>query len=515
MAEGKERRIEQINGKPGYSRDGTALDSQTYLSGQWTRFQRGRPKKMGGWKEVSNNLPNIIRGANVGSRDGLDYLYGFARNKAWLSVTNPLVTTSVAVDATLPDLPDEDAYTFQSDFIYDTTGSGIVNILLHAGRNVAAIDDRTNSPVYISNANTSPAVFTKLDDGTGNEVAVSGGVVVLQPFVFAYGNDGLIKNSTANNPNNWVVDVSTEANEVNVAGTKIVKGLPLRAGASAPAGLFWSLDSLIKVSRQGTEFRYDTVSAQTSIISPNSPIEYDGVYYWIGTDRFLMYNGTVQEVPNQQNFNWFFDNLNYAQRTKVWGMRNSRYGEIWWFFPFGEATECTHAIIYNVREGCWYDTLHPRSAGASPRVLKYPVTYGNELNISGKYSAFVEEYGKDAIQDGKQNAIAANFETYEFGYPTGGAVQEMPYGNDYWTRLIRVEPDFVQTGNMTMQVRGREFAKSPVTTSETYEFSPETEKIDLRQQCRHIRLLFESNELGGDFHMGRVILHTETGDVRS
>jgi len=509
------RRIDQINSKPGYSRDGTALDSQTFLEGQWTRFQRGRPKKIGGWKEISSNLPDIMRGANVGSRDGLDYLYGFAKNKAWVSVTTPQVSTSVAVGQALAGLADEDAYTFQSDFIYDATGTGISNLIIHGARNVVAIDDRTNTPVYVATANVSPVVPVPVDDGAGGTVEVSGGVVVLQPYVFAYGNDGLIKNSSSNNPNDWQVTLSSEANEANVAGTKIVKGLPLRGGASSPAGLFWSLDSLIKVTKAGTEFRYDTVSAQTSILSPHAPIEFDGVYYWIGTDRFLMYNGTVQEVPNQQNMNWFFDNLNYAQRTKVWAMRNTRYGEIWWFFPFGNATECTHALIYNVRESCWYDTAHGRSAGTSPRVLKYPVAFGNVKNVTNNYSLFVEEFGHDAVQNGEQQSIRAHFETGEFGYPTGGAVQEQPYGNDYWTRLIRVEPDFVQSGNMVMTVKGREFATTPPLESAPYVFTPETEKIDLREQRRHIRLRFESNELGGDFHMGRVILHTETGDIRS
>jgi len=410
---------------------------------------------------------------------------------------------------------DEDIYSFQSDFIYDATGSGESNLILHGARNLSSIDDRVNTPVLVATANDSPVLFSKASNGEGGDVMVSGGVVVLQPYVFAYGNDGLIKNSVSNNPNNWRVGLDTDANEVNVAGTKIVKGLPLRGGGNSPAGLFWSLDSLIKVTRTGSEFRYDTVSAQTSILSPQAPIEYDGAYYWIGTDRFLMYNGTVQEVPNQQNMNWFFDNLNYSQRTKVWAMRNTRYGEIWWFFPFGDSEECTHAIIYNLREGCWYDTRHARSAGTSPRVLKYPVTFGNEKNVSGNYSVFVEEYGVDAIQDGKQLSLLSSFETSEFGYPTGGAVQEQPFGNDYWTRLIRVEPDFVQKGEMSMRVSGREFAQGPVTVSPPYLFGPETEKIDLRQQRRHIRLQFESNVLGGDFHMGRVILHTETGDVRS
>jgi hypothetical protein len=51
-----------------------------------------------------------------------------------------------------------------------------------------------------------------------NNVSVSGGVVTLHPYVFVYGNNGLIKNCAAGNSQDWV---STDANEVNVATGKI------------------------------------------------------------------------------------------------------------------------------------------------------------------------------------------------------------------------------------------------------------------------------------------------------
>jgi hypothetical protein len=66
-----------------------------------------------------------------------------------------------------------------------------------------------------------------------------------------------------------------------------------------------------------------------------------------------------------------------------------------------------------------------------------------------------------------------------------------------------------------MVVRGREFARTTVYDSQPYEFGPDTERIDLREQRRQIALRFESNVLDGDFHMGRVIMHTEPGDIRS
>lgn len=509
------RPIDQINAKPGFARDGTQLDNNSFIDGQWCRFQRGRPKKIGGYKAVSENIADIVRGAYVYTKGTLNFLYGFARNKAYISVTNQTASTSVASASTLPDNPTDDDFSFSIDAIYDSTGSGAAKLLVHPAHNLTDIADETNTNIYMADVGSAPGTFVKIVDEDSVEIKVSGGVVVLQPYVFAYGNNGLIKNSAANNPNAWKISLSSEANEVNVSGTKVVKGLPLRGGAASPSGLFWSLDSLIKVSRSGTELKYDTVSAEISVLSPQSIIEYDGVYYWIGVDRFLVYDGTVKEVPNQQNMNWFFDNLNYAQRTKVWAKKNTRYGEIWWYFPFGDAEECTHALIYNIRENCWYDTVCPRSAGYSARVFRYPVSYGTTPNEGGAYPVYVDEFGKNAVEGGAVSSVPSWFETCDFGYPTGGASGEKPTGDDYWTRLIRVEPDFILSGAMNMYVRGKEFAQGPITESSPHTFYPETERIDLREQRRQITLKFVSNAVDGDYLMGRVILHTEHGDIRS
>jgi hypothetical protein len=255
---------------------------------------------------------------------------------------------------------------------------------------------------------------------TGNPISVSGGVVVLHPYVFVYGDNGLIKNSTAGDPYNWN---GPDSNETNVASTKIVKGLPVRGGSNAPSGLFWALDSLIRVSYTPTTitvggtpqtfyWRYDIISSQSSILSSSSVIEYDGIYYWIGVDRFLLYNGVVKEIPNSMNQNYFFDNLNYAQRQKVWATKVPRFGEIWWFFPSGDSEECDDCIIYNIRENCWYDGGQAlgarRTAGYFSQVFKYPINAGADLSTQQQVfsTTITTQIGLPTIEVPINNLIA-------------------------------------------------------------------------------------------------------------
>ena len=149
---------------------------------------------------------------------------------------------------------------------------------------------------------------------------------------------------------------------------------------------------------------YDIISSQTSVMSSSCFIEYDGIYYWCGIDRFLAYNGVVQEIPNNTNINFFFDNINYAQRQKVWATKVPRWGEIWWFYPAGDATECTNAIIYNVRDKIWYDAGEAlgarRSAGTFSEVFRFPIWSGWEDN-NGKYDIWQHESGTDQVQIGR------------------------------------------------------------------------------------------------------------------
>ena len=475
---------------------------------------------------------------------------------------------------------------WQFDTGYDPYGNGQNNLIAHPGNNLEHIDSTTNtrpligaftgttlSPVGVFTATgTTTATSTSVTfattniamgagvsvSGTGiqpnttivssslvagvwtvvlslpatasgtvtltfdNNISVSGGVVMLYPYLFVYGNNGLIQNCSAGDFNNWT---SADSNANNVASTKVIKGLPLRGGTTSPSGLFWTLDSVVRVTYApqtvGTSsiyWRYDLITQQSSIMSSSCVIEYDGIYYWAGTDRFLMYNGVVQEVPNTQNMNWFFEGLNIAQRQKVWVSKVPRWGEIWWFYPRGDAVECNDAIIFNMREKCWYDAGMSggayRSAGTFSEVFRKPIWASNTTNDTGQYDLWVHEKGTNEVYLNNVNAIKSSFETNILGsgYGLVGAFQQP--GDNLWTRLERIEPDFVQNGAMDVVVTGKGYADDTDQESAPYPFDPTTLKIDMKEQRRELRLRFTSNAQNGDYFMGRVILSGETGDVR-
>lgn len=651
---------------PGVQRDGTVFDKNYYSDGRWVRFQRGRPRKIGGYREIVNNLAGPSRGIYVNPQNNFNNVYsGYDNGLQLVPIDNNGVGAGVT-DITLSGFTPNNNNMWQFDTYTDTNGTGNQILLAHPGQNLADINNSVNTPVLgnvIGTTTASPiGVFTlaatlassttvtvvstsqigagQSISGTGipsgttvvsvtdathfvisaaatitgastitidNNVAVSGGVVVLHPYVFVYGNAGLIKNCSAGNINDWT---SADANEVNVATGKIIQGLPVRGGTTAPSGLFWSTDSLIRVSYTPTTvttggtpstiyWRYDLISSQSSILSSQCVIEYDGVYYWVGVDRFLMYNGVVKEIPNAFNQNYFFDNLNYSQREKVFVTKVPRFGEVWWFFPSGDSTECNDAVIYNIRENCWYDAGQAlgsrRSAGYFSQVFHYPINADWETNATGGIdlytinnygtgytdgtytfvdvtgghgsgatvdvtvaggivtdfavssrgigyevgdllsidlptvgtgfeftvthtmdfvSLYQHEFGTDAVQGIVANAIESYFETNDLGWVSGGPSQPAPAGENRWLHIERLEPDFIQSGTMQVYVTGRPFAQAADKISQAYDFEPTTNKIDMREQRRELRLKFVSNVQGGNYQLGKVIISADIGDVR-
>lgn len=369
-----------LTSKPGVRRDGTDLDSSYYANVVWTRFQRGKPRKIGGYAQLSGQLNSPIRSVYIDSRNGQTTAHYLGKWGIQRQLLSGLSATGL-VDRTPAGFTPSDSLTWSQAAMYSATGGSYAALIAAATPDITDITSDVGGSVYAGDIG-GIAPLGLVSNGSG-PVSVSGGVCVLQPFLVVYGSNGLIANSNANDfsaATGWTTGSSNYTNSANVAGTKIVYGAPVRGGGQTPAGLFWALDAVIRMSFVGGTkiFSYDTLTQPTSILGKKTVVEVDGRFFWVGTDRFLMYNGIVQELPNQMSCNYFFDNLNYAYRNKVWGTRVSKYGEIWWFYPRGTDVECNDAIIYNYVENLWYDARATRSAGHSVQLYPKPVWAGDE-----------------------------------------------------------------------------------------------------------------------------------------
>ena len=132
--------------QPGIQRDGTQFDSVRYVDGIWTRFQRGRPRKMGGYNAMFLNAPEVSRGMVMQSQTGINYVYSGSQSKvsAWQTDDDD-ATGSGPTDVTLSNFTASANNLWQWDVSYDSYGSGAFTVIGHPGQNLSNIDSTVNT----------------------------------------------------------------------------------------------------------------------------------------------------------------------------------------------------------------------------------------------------------------------------------------------------------------------------------------------------------------------------------
>jgi hypothetical protein len=505
-----------IASAPGINRDATAFESPNFIDGRWVRWNaRSLPTKMRGYVAVTSRLPEKVYGMDA-------YVFG-PTNYVVLGSQSLLTQVQTDLSGNLGVQGDRTPIGFTPDpnnlwqFDYLSLNATVVDVIAHAAPNLANIGSTTETPIWVGQVNTPANLLPTTSLAATGMPNVAGGIMVLSPYLIGYSIGGRIDVSTQNlTPSSG----SILGGSAFVTGQKIIKGLPLRNGNGGPTGLLWSLDSLLIMSFAaaivtGVPFAFNTISDDISVLSSQGIIEFDGIYYWAGVDRFMMYNGVVQELPNNMNIDFFFDNVNFVQQQKVFAFKVPRWGEIWWCFPFGNATDCNHAVIYNTRLKIWYDTPLPdggRTAGLFAKVFRRPFMTDLDITSTG-FTLWQHELGVDKVIGSQTLAVDSFFQTAEI------AAIKAPQPQNKAFRVDVTEPDFKQVGDLQFSVFARANARDTSIQSNIVTFpqtptGPGDQVVFEKFNARLLSFKFESNEVGGDYTMGKPIAHIEPTDGR-
>lgn len=515
-----------LNFKPGVQRDGTELDSDSALEAVWCRWRLGKPRKMRGFQEITSTLNGLPRRLHCYYTGDRVYVHVGTTAGIQQVVIDTLGNLISINDRTPPSFVGGIQAGFTMDALFDTTSS-TVQLIVHVAQDMLNLPDATASIPFIgqitSTANLAPlGVPAALDGGTYTAPAITGGIVAVQPYLFGFDSEGHVLWSAPNAPDKLGITGGTSgAGSARVSAQKIVAGFPLRGGGGqAPAAVFWSLSEVITASFVGQDngiFRFNTVSPSSSILSSDCVIEYDGLYFWAGVDRMMVFNGTVTEVPNNFNLDFFFDNLTPGQEAKAFAFKVPRFGEIWWCAALFGSEEPNWAIIFNLRENCWYDTPLPglgRSCGFYAQGFRYPLMGDVGITATG-YRLWMHEIGTDAVTADGAEAIESSFVT-----PWMGSLRSDQPTNQGLS-LEQLEMDIEQGGDMTAQLITRANAKAPVIEGPTVPVpliaatvQEELSSFTPRQPGRQVKLKFTSNVPGGDYVMGRSVGHATPTDQR-
>jgi hypothetical protein len=150
-----------------------------------------------------------------------------------------------------------------------------------------------------------------------------------------------------------------------------------------------------------------------------------GVVYWMGVDKFYMYDGRINTL-NCDLRKFIYQDINLGQGQQVFASTNEGFNEVWFFYCSANSTTIDRYVIYNYVEanpaggkGIWYYGTMARTAWLDSGLRDYPIS-ANVLNISTATSNILnQEYGLDNNETGTPVGIDSYISSCEFDIDDG------------------------------------------------------------------------------------------------
>ena len=242
-----------------------------------------------------------------------------------------------------------------------------------------------------------------------------------------------------------------------------------------------------------------------SIASQNSMIYAQAVAYWMGRDKFYMYDGTVRPLPCNVR-KYVFNYINTAQYDQVFAGTNEGFHEVWWFYCSAASNTVDRYVIYNYLENIWYYGTLGRTAWLDSSLRGEPIaaTYSNNL--------VDHEVGTDDKETATTTAIYAYVTSAEFDLDDG----------DKFMFINRMLPDVTFDGStadapaavmtlLPMKNSGSGYNNplseggvnnSTVTRTATVPIEQFTGQVFVRVRGRQMAFKVESTEIGVSWQLG-------------
>ena len=268
----------------------------------------------------------------------------------------------------------------------------------------------TTRGVYVSSLGGASGVPT---------VANIGFVSDIFRFAFCFGANPLgesaldpmlIRWSDQEDVANWTPAATNQAGSLRLSsGSEIVCVQQARQEI-----LVWSDSALYGLQYLGAPevWGAQLLGENLTVVSPNAAVFANNIAYWMGTDKFYYYDGTVKTLPCSIR-SYIFDDINNDQTLQVICGTNEQFDEIWWFYPSAGSTSNDRYAVYNYVEDAWYYGNLSRSAWLDADLRDYPIaaTYSNNLVL--------HENGIDCNELGTANPITATLTSAQFDLGDG------------------------------------------------------------------------------------------------
>jgi hypothetical protein len=313
----------------------------------------------------------------------------------------------------------------------------------------------------------------------------------------------LIRWSAQEDPVNWTPAATNQAGSVRLSrGSRIVAVSQVRQEL-----LVWTDTALYSLQYLGPPIVWGTqlLADNISIVNDRAAITAAGVTYWMGDEKFYMFDGRTQTMPCDVR-QYVFGDFNFGQIQQVFAASVEQFNEVWWFYCSESAMTVDRYVVYNYIEKAWYYGSLSRTAWVDASVV-------SDLPIAAADSTLVyQEYGVDDNLTGTPTAISSYITSAEFdiddGYNFGFVWRVLP---DVTFRGSTATSPSVTMTMLPLQNSGSGYnspqsvggsSSGVVTRSTTVPVEVFTGQINVRVRGRQMSLKIESEDVGVQWQLG-------------
>lgn len=180
----------------------------------------------------------------------------------------------------------------------------------------------------------------------------------------------LVRWSDQENPYEWVPEITNQSGE-----QRLSNGSFIFTSVSTRQEILILTDTAVYTMQYvGPPFvwSFNLLDQDISVASQNSVIAVNNSVYWMGEDKFFVYDGRVQTLPCTLRQH-VFSTLNRSQISQVMCGINEPYSEVWWFYPGTDSQVNSLYVAFNYQDGTWHYGSLNRTSYVQQTLRTYPM----------------------------------------------------------------------------------------------------------------------------------------------
>ena len=306
-------------------------------------------------------------------------------------------------------------------------------------------------------------------------------------------------------------------------GTRIIGALKAKESI-----LVWTDNALYTMKFIGAPFTFgfEQVGTNCGLIGKNAAIEIDGVAFWMSSNGFFMFDGTVKSMPCSVE-DYVYDQADTTKGQQVYAGINNLFTEVVWYYPSTSSEYNDQYVVFNYGEpmkgGTWYIGTEARTSWIDATVYPKPIATKFDSTTTGTFpvivgenglgqtTLFEHEVGTDQVNpDGSTTTVTSFIKSFDFdlqarqkdaqGKSTGPTVS-----GDVFLAMRRFVPDFKDLqGNATVTLAVKRYPQQSdtVTSLSPFTINANTDKKDTRARGRFVNIKIENTDVSESWRFG-------------